>query len=553
MGVVRLLHHTTYAKLAPVSKASIYPRLSAPSTVLRAWFVNVLFVIFLLSACAPTPKRVVLLVDGKRLVFDTTAVTVQDVLNQQGVNVNDNDKIDPPLFAEVGRSATITITRVEIKTEAVTQPIPFARQLVRDETYPQGQTRIVQLGANGTVAITYTVTYQDGTETSRRESARKIVADPKDEILALGTQASLLPIPLSTGTIVYLANGNAWVMRHSSGDKRALTMTGDLDGRVLALSPDGRYLLFTRAANENSLNTLWLIDTAVLGETPRALPINDVLFAQLSPDSRSMAYSTGERTTGAPGWKAHNDLSIMPITVTPTGVTTGNPRIVWKPSIPAPYSWWGTNFAWSPDSNVIAYALPNEIGWMELNAKSSADNAPRHVLKRFAPFRTNADWVWVPQVTWSPDSRFIISTVHAPLGNPSVATDDPTFEVWAFARDQSVSAALAKQTGMWAFPAWSLPDLRGESRIAFGVAVAPSNSEKSRYSLWVMDRDGGNKKQIFPKRDEDPLIVAQAAWSPDSKQLIVVREGDLWLYDFATSKWSQLTDNGASALPKWGK
>ncbi|MBI5032521.1 MAG: G5 domain-containing protein [Chloroflexi bacterium] len=499
------------------------------------------------------PKRVVLLVDGQRLVFDTTAVTVKDVLNQQGVNVNDNDKIDPPLFAEVGRSATITVTRVEIKTEPVTQPIPFARQLVRDETYPQGQTRIVRLGANGTVAITYTVTYQDGTETSRRESARQIVEQPKDEILALGTQGSLLPISLSSGTIVYLANGNAWVMRHSSSDKRALTTTGDLDGRVLSLSPDGRYLLFTRAADENSLNTLWLIDTAVLGEAPRALSINDVLFAQLSPDSRSVAYSTGERTGGAPGWKAHNDLSIMPITITSSGVTSGEPKIVWKPSIPAPYSWWGTNFAWSPDSSVIAYALPNEIGWIESNAKSSGDNAPRRVLKRFAPFRTNADWVWVPQVAWSPDSRFIISTVHAPLGNPSVATDDPTFEVWALARDQSVSAALAKQTGMWAFPAWSLPDAQGESRVVFGVAIAPSNSEKSRYSLWVMDRDGGNKKQIFPKRDEDALVIAQAAWSPDSKQLIVVREGDLWLYDFATSKWSQLTDNGASALPRWAK
>ena len=88
-----------------------------------------------------------------------------------------------------------------------------------------------------------------------------------------------------------------------------------------SLSPDGRYLLFTRATDENSLNALWLIDTAVLGETPRALPINDVLFAQLSPDTRSIAYSTGERISGAPGWKAHNDLSIRPITVTASDVT----------------------------------------------------------------------------------------------------------------------------------------------------------------------------------------------------------------------------------------
>ena len=541
-----MLHHKTCAKLASV-KFTFNLRLSAS--------IRILVLFFLLAACAPTPKRVVLLVDGQRLVFDTTAVTVQDVLNQQGVNINDNDKIDPPPFAEVGRSATITITRVEITTETVTQTIPFARQLVRDETYPQSQVRVVQLGANGSVAITNTITLEDGKETSRRESARKIVTQPKDEILALGTQGSLLPVNLSIGTIVYLANGNAWVMRHNSGDKRALISTNDLDGRIFVLSPDGRFLLFSRAADlsSNGLNSLWIIDTLVLGETARQLPIDNVLFAQLSPDAKSIAYSTGEKTTGAPGWTAHNDLWIVPITVNESGVTTGSPVSVWKPSVPAPYSWWGTNFAWSPDGRAIAYAFANEIGLIEFGNRPPIQNAPRIALKRFAPFRTQGDWVWTPQVAWSPDSRFIISIVHAPLGNPTVATDDPTFEVWALARDGSVNAALAKQTGMWASPAWSPPDARGESRIAFGVAVAPSNSERSRYSLLTMDRDGGNKKQIFPTREEDALTITQVAWSPDAKQLIAVRDSDLWLYDFAASKWSQLTDNGASALPRWGK
>lgn len=538
----RLPRRATYATLAPVSQY-FHPRLSAS--------IHVLIFLFLLAACAPTSKRVVILVDGQRLVIDTTGATVQDVLNQTGVNINDNDKVDPPPFAEIGRSATITITRVEIKTETVTQSIPFTRQLVRDETYPQSQVRVVQLGANGAVVITNTVTRADGKEISRRESGRQVVTQPKDEILALGTQGSLLPVNLSVGTLVYLANGNAWVMRHNSGDKRALTSTNDLDGRVFALSPDGRWLLFTRASS--SLNSLWMIDTLVLGESARQLPIDDVLFAQLAPDTKSLAYSTGEKTTGAPGWIAHNELSITPINLGESGVTLGSPILVWKASVPAPYSWWGTNFAWSPDGRAMAYAFSNEIGLIEFGDRPPMANAPRIALKRFAPFRAQGDWVWTPQVAWSPDSRFIITTIHAPLGNPGVATDDPTFEVWAFARDGTVSAALAKQTGMWALPMWSPPDARGESRIAFGVAVAPSNSERSRYALWTMDRDGGNKKQIFPTSNEDALTVPQVAWSPDAKQLLAVRGGDVWLYDFAASKWSQLTDNGASALPRWGK
>lgn len=513
-----------------------------------------ILVLLLLAACAPASNRIVLIADGERRVFETTAVTVQDVLREQHVTVGDSDKVAPPLYAEVGRSATITVTRAEIKTETITQPIPFVRQLVRDETYPQGQVRVVRLGTNGTVAITYTIALEEGKEVSRRETARQIVTQPQDEILALGTLNSLASVPLPLGTVAYLANGNAWVMRHSSGEKRALTSTSDLDGRVFSLSPDGRYLLFSRFADENvgALNSLWLIDTLILGEVPRQLPVNDVLFAQLSPDARSIAYSTGEKTPGAPGWKAHNDLWIMPIAPGDNGLTTKPPQQIWQPGMPAPLSWWGANFAWAPDGRAIAYAFANEIGLTELNP-SAINLAPRHPLKTFAPFRTKADWAWVPAIAWSPDSRFVIGTIHAPLGNPNVASDDPTFEVWALARDGSVNAPLAKQTGMWASPIWSPPDARGESRIAFGVALAPSDSERSRYALSVMDRAGGNKKQVFPTGNDDGLTVVQVAWSPDGKQLIAVREGDLWLYDFASAKWSQLTANGASALPKWAK
>lgn len=513
-----------------------------------------IFLVFLASACVPTPNRVIIIADGARRVVDTNAVTVQDVLREQKITVGDNDRVDPPLYAEVGRSATITVTRIEIKTELVTQPIPFGRQLVRDETYPDGQMRVVQLGINGTTDITYTLTFEDGKEATRRETARQITAQPQDEILALGTRGSLSSIAL-TGSIVYLANGNAWVMRNTSGDKRPLTTTGDLDGRVFSLSADGRYLLFTRAS-DRAINSVWLMDTLVLGESPRALPLTDVLSAQLAPDARALIYSTGEKTPGAPGWKARNDLllaslSASEIRASPPVSITLNPKSLWEPSVPAPYSWWGANFAWTPDGSAVAYAFANEIGFSEIGSGNALIR--RSPLKDFAPFRTRADWVWTPQVAWSPDSRFVVAAVHAPLDNPNVANDNPQFELWALARDGTVSASLVKQTGMWAAPVWSPPGARGESQIAFGVALSPSDSERSRYALVVMDRDGSNKKQIFPQADEDGLTVVQVAWSLNARQLIAVREGDLWLYDFASAHWSQLTANGASSLPRWGK
>lgn len=509
----------------------------------------------LATACATqTTKRITLQLDGNRYIAETEAATVQDFLREQKITVGENDRIDPPIYAEVARSTTITITRVQVKTETERVPIAFTRRLVRDEFFPDGQLRLIQLGANGESEVTYTITLEQGLPTGRRETARQVITPAKDEILAVGTQGSIPTIPIS-GTITYIANGNAWVMRQSSANKRALTNTGDLDGRVFSFSSDGRYLLFTRAAadeNSDELNSLWLMDTLVLDESPRSLDVTGVLFAQLAPDGRSLAYSTGEKTNGAPGWKAHNDLWLA-TDLTATPITK---QQIWKPSVPGAYSWWGASFAWAPDGRAIAYAFAGEIGFVDLGSKPivAGDNIlSRRPLKKFPPFITHADWVWTPQISWSPDSRFVVGIVHAPLENAGVANDNPSFEVWAFSRDGAVAAPLQKQTGMWSAPIWSGWDDRHDSRIAFGLAQSPSDSERSRYALSIMDRDGGNKKQIFPLANENGLMVLQLAWSPTARQLLAIRGGDVWLYDLASSRWAQLTANGASALPRWGR
>lgn len=520
------------------------------------------FLAISVMACQPT-KRVVILVDGQRRVVETQAATVDQVLRAEKIQLGEDDRVDPPGYTPIERTATIQIVRVEIKTEKKSEPIEFARTLIRDDALPDGKMQVVQLGANGEAEVTFQITLEDHTEISRREVNRVTLKQPRDEILALGTQNALPPVEIQ-GTLSYLARGNAWVMHNSSNDKRPLTFEGDLDGRVFDLSPDGRYLIFTRAGSEN-LNTLWLADTAILGERPRRIPLDDLLYAQWAPDGSSqIAYSTGEKTPGAPGWKAHNDLFIatlgnisatLPITTplraalpTPVGdagVITLTARRIISPSIPAPYAWWGGSLAWSPDAQIFAYTFANQVGFVNVSTGA------RRAAKTFAFYSTRADWVWSPQIAWSPDSRFILATVHAPPEGAGLPEDSPAFDLWALARDNSVNLALARQTGMWSSPVWSPSDPYGESKIAYGVALNAGDSERSPYALYVMDRDGGNRMRIFPQGTEGGLAVIQVAWSPDGSQLVAIRDGDLWLYDFAKAVWSQLAANGDTHLPRW--
>jgi resuscitation-promoting factor RpfB len=521
------------------------------------------------AGCQPTAKRVIILVDGQRREVETQAATVAQVLREQKIELGENDRLDPPGYTPIDRTATIRIVRVETKTEKTTEPIEFSRQLLRDDSLPAGKMQVVRLGANGEAQVTFQITLEDDKEVSRREVRRMTIKPPSDEILEVGTQNSLPPVRFN-GALVYLAHGNAWVMRDTTDDKRPLTYEGDLDGRVFDLSPDGRYLIFTRssaAANggPSQLNSLWLVDTLVLGEKPRRLPLDNLLYAQWASDgSNQIAYSTGEKTGGAPGWKARNDLyiatlsgiSATPPIMTPLLTSLPSPhgessaltltgRQIIPPSVPAPYAWWGADWAWSPDGQAFAFGFADQVGLVNVSTGA------RRAVKTFAYYNTRSDWVWTPQIAWSPDSRYIIATVHAPPEGAGAAEDSPAFDLWAFARDNSMNLDLAPASGMWSSPTWSPPDANSESRIAYGEALNAADTERSPYALHVMDRDGSNRIQIFPQENEAGLPLVQLAWSPDASQLAAVRDGDLWLYDFHWGVWLQLTANGDTRFPRW--
>lgn len=605
-----------------------------PRRISHSSLVFFFSLLILIAVACSSNKRVVVLVDGERRVIETQAPTVGELLREQQITLGDQDRVEPPDYTPIERTATIRIVRVTIETQTKREPIEFERRYSREENLPEGQVRVSRFGANGEAEIEYQLTLEDGKEVSRREISRRVLQKPVDELLLIGTQGSVAPVNI-TGTLAYIGKGNAWIVRGSTADRRPLTTQGDLDGRVFDLSPDGKYLLFSRAgvgadAVSPALNSLWVIDTVPFNAEARHVPVENALYAQWAPDgSARVAVTHGEKTQGAPGWKAYNDLDIVTlfgitetlfitdteiqtqtITITPTPrpsdtpiptktrdpnitpdpdaptalpLPTYTPRPFGKPitrtiyitgtrvttisqtaktpitlttqvliprSAPAPYSWWGWNLQWSPDAQVFAYALSNQVGFVLTQPNA---NAERAAAQNFVYYNTRGDWVWIPQLAWSPDARFFAATLHAPPNGAERAQDATGFDLWLLARDGNFSLPIARNTGMWAFPEWSPRDARGESKIAFGVAQNQVNSERSLYSLYIMDRDGSNRERIFPEIENalDGVRVVQFTWSPDVKQLLALREGDLWLYDLGSKKWAPLTANGDSKLARW--
>ena len=280
--------------------------------ILLSWGIMLPILCLCLVGCE-AQKRIVLQADGQERILETSAATVRDALREAEITLGAWDRVEPSLWMELPRSAIIRVIRVREQSER--QTLPFGRQIVRDEALPEGKTRLLQSGQTGTLEITYRVSLDGPQEIDRQLVAQQVITEARSEIIAVGATNDLPAVPLS-GTVAYLANGNAWIIRRSSSDRRPVTFSGDLDGRVLDLSANGQFLLFTRqpapaTAISTTLNSLWVLDTRILQEGPQPLGVSNVLYAEWSHDGTRIAYSTGEGAQGSPGWKAHNDLWTM--------------------------------------------------------------------------------------------------------------------------------------------------------------------------------------------------------------------------------------------------
>jgi Tol biopolymer transport system component len=508
-----------------------------------------------LTACVLPPDSahtVTLVVGGEPRTVNTEALTVRDLLVEAEVVLDENDRVAPAENTFVEDGMVVRIIRVDVRTETEQREIPFEREIGRDASIPVGETRLLQAGVTGLEELTYRVIIEDGDEVDRQVVQRVTLRESRNEIVLIGAQAELKPVPI-TGTVAFVADRNAWVMQTTSPNQRRLTLAGDLDGHVLTLSPDGSYLLFTRVSTDTGesapINTLWMIETAAVDAEPIRLEAEGVLWADWGPECKGtpdgstcrIAYTTGKRVEGDPGWKAENDLWVA-WPYARDGRLLKRRRVV-APSAGGAYGWWGTTYAWSPDGQNLAYARADEIGVVNVY------NSVQTPLARFSPYRTYAPWAWTPTVSWSPEGRFLIATLHGPSPTGEAPEDSPVFDVWALAVDGSVSVELSGEAGMWAAPAYALEG----DYVAFFRSRSPYTSKTSGYDLYLMDRDGSGHRRLFPPEGEIGLEYhpQMMAWGPGGDRLIVLYHGSLYMILAATGEVQQLTTGGNATAVLW--
>ncbi len=515
-----------------------------------------------LASCRPTSAAqsldVRIAVDGGEQLYSVrSSLTVDQLLASAQIEMGPLDRISHPVVAQVADGMLITIRRVREEEICDRHNILYERRVLPKEGLPSGDRQLGQVGAVGIEEACFRVVFEDDKEVRRAIITEPVIVKaPIAEIIYTGPEQSVTPIAIA-GRLSYINHGDAWTVKGNTINKQPLTSDQKLDSLVFHQNEAGATLVFTSETDptDDFFNELWFIATAGGAEAQRLTP-SDVLYAEWRPrSSNTLAYSTGERSAGTAGWKALNNLWLMNIDLESGRTLTIEEAL--PESNGGFYGWWGTNFAWSPLGDRMAWVRPDGFGLVDFARRRPI------TLADYAIVHSSSTWVWLSSLSWSFDSKLLASTIHGlPVGNEPAETS-PIFHVAVTSADGLYSVPLSTEAGMWSAPSFS-PALntngseQSAGYIAWLQTREPHNSMNGEYDLMIADRDGSNQRSLFPppgeagirKRDYG-LAPVDFAWSPDARHIAVTYRGDIWLVDSQSGEATQLTFDGGSSNPIW--
>jgi uncharacterized protein YabE (DUF348 family) len=142
-------------------------------------------------------------VDGRLIHTRTRAETVAGVLGQEGVALVGKDRVEPDLAAAFRPDSTIRVTRIREGFVVEFETIPYKTRKVPDPKVEIDNLKVAQKGQVGVTKQRYRVMYENGEEVGRALEDMWTAQPPVDRVLAYGTKIVIRTLETPDGPIEY--------------------------------------------------------------------------------------------------------------------------------------------------------------------------------------------------------------------------------------------------------------------------------------------------------------------------------------------------------------
>jgi resuscitation-promoting factor RpfB len=148
-----------------------------------------------LNLTVRTPKQITIVRAGKAYPMTSLALTVGEALQRANVKVDGDDIVKPGVSTPLTAGTRIVAISVTRKNVVQVVNIPYATKRIGTASLYEGQSKTTTAGKVGKRAIGYLIVAYDGKVVVRKPVATKVLSQPVNAAVAVGTKSRPAPAP----------------------------------------------------------------------------------------------------------------------------------------------------------------------------------------------------------------------------------------------------------------------------------------------------------------------------------------------------------------------
>lgn len=175
-----------------------------------------------MSLTVVTPKRVTLKLGPRKPVTKVvTALTVAEVLEDEGIPMTKHDRVRPRPGHVLKKGDRVVFTNVKVVRKQVSnEPISYSTETVRDSSMYTDEKVVVRSGKAGSRDVLYRLRYENGRLVARKVLRVSDVVDAVNALVKVGTKSRV--VAFASGNTVWDAlarceSGGNWAINTGNG------------------------------------------------------------------------------------------------------------------------------------------------------------------------------------------------------------------------------------------------------------------------------------------------------------------------------------------------
>lgn len=135
--------------------------------------------------------NVVVNVDGESKQILSSEKTIADMFAAEGIELKDEDKVQPELDSELKSDLQVSVVRVNSELVKEDSEIDFETEITTDDELDKSVSKTVTEGQKGVKETTYKVVYEDGKQVSKTKVSEEVTKEPVNKVIKKGTATTV--------------------------------------------------------------------------------------------------------------------------------------------------------------------------------------------------------------------------------------------------------------------------------------------------------------------------------------------------------------------------